>query len=152
MRHAEAVDSAETDFERSLTDHGIAQAKIIGRKLQGFVKPEYFLLSPSNRTKETTKILLDSYGFDESICHYESRIYEADVEDLKEVIKLLPNSVNDAIIIGHNPAISDLFSMWTGYYSYFPAAQAVVIKCMATKWEDVFDHPIEIIVKVCCKE
>jgi phosphohistidine phosphatase len=152
MRHAEAVDSAETDFARALTAHGVDQAKIIGRKLKGFVEPEYFLVSPAQRTKETIQIILDFYGFDESICHFESKIYEADVEDLKDVIKSLPQEVNNAIMIGHNPAISDLFSMWTGYYSYFPTAQAVVLKGMTERWEDIFNCPIEVVVKVCCKE
>ena len=58
LRHAEAVDMADSDAERKLTDKGITQARKVGRfcRKNDFI-PAIILTSPLKRAEQTARIV-----------------------------------------------------------------------------------------------
>src|SRR5580693_7167612 len=58
LRHAEAVDQAESDAARALTEKGIAQARKVGKFCQknNFI-PAIILTSPLKRAEQTARIV-----------------------------------------------------------------------------------------------
>lgn len=147
IRHAEAGQAAR-DFERPLTEFGISQAKITSEKLKEFISPDLLLVSSAARTRETAIELIKVFDLDESKCRYETSIYEAGAHEIKELICSLPDSVNDVVLIGHNPTVSTLVTSWTGLYCGFPTAFAVVLECNSENWATVFYSDAKITAKV----
>ena len=147
IRHAEAGQAAR-DFERPLTEYGVSQAKITSEKLKGIISPDLLLVSSAARTRETAAELIKTLDLDESQCRYEKSIYEAGAHEIKELISSLPDSVNDIVLIGHNPTVSTLVTAWAGFYCGFPTAFAVVLECDSENWATVFYSEAKITAKV----
>ncbi len=105
MRHAKSAwDTNEPDIARPLKKRGINASKRMGDGLirLGWV-PEKVLLSPAKRVQQTYEHL----GLDISITE-DSRIYEASLSDLFDVIAEVPNDINKLMLIGHNPSLEAL--------------------------------------------
>ena len=106
LRHAKSV-PPETmeDFERPLADRGRADAQAAGRYLvaQG-IEAELVLCSPSKRTRETWKCATQG-GATATDVWYDRRIYNADTDELLDVIHEAPAEVRTVIMIGHGPGI-----------------------------------------------
>jgi phosphohistidine phosphatase len=65
LRHADAEDSAPSDFERKLTPKGIGQADKVGKfLLRHGIEPEVILSSPVVRAKHTAESVAKSLGMD----------------------------------------------------------------------------------------
>jgi phosphohistidine phosphatase len=65
LRHAEAEDTAETDFDRRLTDRGRTQVqKVIKFFQRNEIKPDAILFSPLTRAKQTAHPVSDTMGID----------------------------------------------------------------------------------------
>lgn len=65
LRHAEAENIAETDFDRRLTERGRGQAEKVAKFIQKQnLKPSVILASPVTRAKQTAHIVSDAIGAD----------------------------------------------------------------------------------------
>lgn len=65
LRHAEAEDTAETDFDRRLTDRGRAQVEKVIKFFQRHeIKPGVILASPVTRAKQTAHPISDALEID----------------------------------------------------------------------------------------
>ena len=97
------------DFERPLNKRGRRNAPFMGSILNKLnVAPDFILSSPANRAAMTARIIANKIGFPlEEICFSES-IYVFSANDLFEVIKHLNDEVDKAMLVGHNPALTEL--------------------------------------------
>lgn len=111
LRHAKAdrpVGLPDTD--RPLTDRGHADAAAAGAWLvnQGYV-PDLVLCSPSRRTRQTWhSVAVALAGAGSPVVHYERPLYEGSPAELLQVIQEAPPEHRTVLLIGHNPAISQL--------------------------------------------
>jgi len=65
LRHAEAEDIAETDFDRRLTERGRGQAEKVAKFIvKQNLKPSVILASPVTRAKQTAHIIADAIEAD----------------------------------------------------------------------------------------
>jgi phosphohistidine phosphatase len=65
LRHAEAEDIAETDFDRRLTERGRGQAEKVAKFiLKQNLKPSVILASPVTRAKQTAHLVSDTIEAD----------------------------------------------------------------------------------------
>ena len=106
LRHAKAVPyESMPDFERPLADRGRADAQAAGRYLvaQG-IEADLVLCSPSKRTRETWKYAAEA-GATTTDVWYDRRIYNADTDELLEVVRESPTEARTVILIGHGPAV-----------------------------------------------
>jgi phosphohistidine phosphatase len=115
LRHAKAArGSAElTDHDRPLTQDGKKAAAAMGAAMRRLgLTPDVVLLSTSLRTQETLDALepWDDRPNIESL----PNLYMASYQQIREVLRELPETVRSVLVIGHNPGIHDLAQLLAG--------------------------------------
>ncbi|MFI7060728.1 SixA phosphatase family protein [Kribbella sp. NPDC050124] len=106
LRHSKAVPhESMPDPERPLADRGRADARAAGRYLvaQG-IEADLVLCSPSQRTRETWQYAAEA-GATAADIWYDRRIYNADSDELLDVIREAPADARTVILVGHAPGV-----------------------------------------------
>ncbi len=116
LRHAKAVTDPPpggSDFDRVLTPRGRRDAAALGRlfaghgkglgpALEGVTLPTVALVSPATRTAATAELVLAGLD-DPPELRLEEELYEADPEEVLELLRALPAGTPAAMVVGHNP-------------------------------------------------
>lgn len=124
MRHATAQAHAASDHERPLTAQGRSEARMAGQWLRDHdLLPDVCLVSSATRTVETCTALQLSVP-----CAPDDRLYNASAEDLAALVRALPESVRCAVLIAHNPGVSELAAL-AGHHKGLAPAAAVALEC-----------------------
>jgi phosphohistidine phosphatase len=139
MRHAEAEHGHGDDHARALTARGHSQALQAGQwaAALGFV-PAAFVVSDAVRTRQT----MEDLGLVDSF-RTEPDAYNATAQEICEFIWALPDTVNAAIVVAHNPGISDLCSR-LGHLSVMRPACAVLVNWEG-EWRDFLDSACSVV-------
>lgn len=139
LRHAKSSwdDPDLSDFNRPLNKRGLKAAPKMGavmrkRKLQ----PQLILSSPAARAKETTRLISEAAGLKTEV-RYEQGIYEASVGRLLKIVSQIDESVNTAMLVGHNPGFEELLAGLTSESQRMPTAALACIELEVEKWSDV---------------
>ena len=112
LRHAKTANpEGVIDSERPLTQRGHADAAAAGAWLAHHdYAVDVVLCSPSRRTRETwhgVALALEAAP----IVRYESQVYAASGRELLEVVRSAPDDAATALLVGHNPGLSELSIM-----------------------------------------
>ena len=137
MRHAKAGElPGGPDFERALRPRGQRDSAAAGSWLasHGF-RPDVVICSAARRTRQTWQHLAPALGGDPEFIA-EQRLYQAEAEDLFEIIRQTTEAVGTLLYIGHNPAAAELASLVTGSETALPTAAIAVIG-LAGDWADL---------------
>jgi len=104
LRHAEAEDLAESDFDRKLTPKGLQQAAKVGKFCAGYgLEPTVILSSPVTRARQTAEIVAGALGREVTI---ESWL-ACGMETATLLARLAPHAASDSVlIVGHEPDFS----------------------------------------------
>lgn len=115
LRHAKSARPENVrDRERPLNDRGRRDAPEAGEWLRHHVPHvEFVLCSPARRTEETWELTARRMPAAPSVRRVE-RLYEASVQDLLTAVHELPAAPLTTLLIGHDPAISELCVLLTG--------------------------------------
>ncbi len=108
LRHAKSDWPDVPDHDRPLAKRGRRDAPVIGRWLHehGYL-PDAVVCSSARRTRQTWELMAPELGGSPSVT-FEPRAYEASALTLLYLAQELPSRCRAALLIGHNPAISDL--------------------------------------------
>jgi phosphohistidine phosphatase len=128
MRHAKAGElPGGPDFERPLRPRGERDSAAAGRWLAGRgLSPDLVLCSAARRTRQTWQRVSPELGGEPEFAA-ERRLYQADSEELAEVVRQTNEQVGTLLYIGHNPAAAGLVGLLTGTEPVFPTAAVAVI-------------------------
>ena len=108
MRHAKAEGSASSDRARRLTDRGVRDAVAAGRWLaESQLVPERALVSSAARARATFDGVADGLGGTPEL-QVVDELYGADVVEVVELCRQLPEPVATALVVGHNPTMAEL--------------------------------------------
>jgi len=115
LRHAKAEHPLRVvDAERPLTPRGHADAAAAGAWLQAQgIRPALVLCSPARRTRETwhgVRVALGTAAAGTAVI-FEPALYEADAEELLDLIQETAAEVDVLLVVGHNPVISTLSAL-----------------------------------------
>ena len=137
MRHAKAGElPGGPDFERALRPRGERDSASAGRWLStNGLAPDLVLCSAARRTRQTWRGMSKDLGGKPEVSA-EQRLYEADSEDVADIIRQTSEQVSTVLYIGHNPAAAELVATLTGTEPYFPTAAIAVIG-LAGDWSEV---------------
>ena len=116
LRHAKSSrdDPGLPDFDRPLNDRGKSDAKLMGRFMhEKGIRPEVIVCSPAKRARRTAELVLKAAELSLTPV-YDERIYEAEAQNLLQVISEIEPSVSLAMLVGHNPGFEELFHALTG--------------------------------------
>src|ERR1700689_1956715 len=113
MRHAKADWPDVADQRRPLAKRGRNDAPVIGRWLreQGYL-PAVVVCPPPRRTRQTWELVAPELGGSPKVT-FDDRAYDAGEMALLYLARELPASYQAGLLIGHNPAISDLAASLT---------------------------------------
>ncbi|MGV9302321.1 SixA phosphatase family protein [Nonomuraea sp. NPDC003727] len=134
LRHAKAAHIAGlADRERPLTDRGERDSVKAGEAIKALgLAPELVLCSPALRTSRTAELAFPTLEIS-----FERDIYEADSEDLYELIRRLDPDVETLVLCGHNPAVHEMaLTLTGGDFTFKPGAFAVVE--VESSWVDLW--------------
>jgi phosphohistidine phosphatase len=112
LRHAKSDwgDPALADFDRPLAKRGLKDAPRMGKVLQDIDSvPDRIIASPAKRAKQTAELAAKACGYHKSITWAPS-FYGGDSEDLIEALKQLPDTIERAMLVGHNPTMEETAS------------------------------------------
>lgn len=140
FRHAKSSwdDPALADFDRPLNKRGEKAAPLMGKVMRARdVCPSIIYCSPSKRTRQTAKLAMKKAGFDEAEIVFENGLYHATTDGLTDVIKKIDDLLGEAMLIGHNPGLSELVYLLTGVEESFPTAALACIRLNIAHWKDV---------------
>lgn len=110
MRHAKSSSDhpGVDDFDRPLNERGRQAAKCVARELERRgLRFDNILASTAARVRETIDCVQKKYDFAAPI-HFDARLYLADDDALLSLVRSLPNSANQALLVGHNPGLHQL--------------------------------------------
>lgn len=146
LRHAKSDwgDAKLDDFDRPLNDRGWKAARRMGSELKHRgIKFDLIIASPAARARETLDGLTEKLKPNVEI-RFEPRMYLASEEDLLEIVRDLPESVDAPLFVGHNPGMHQLVLDLTREGSErsqivhkFPTAALAQIELPADRWRDV---------------
>jgi phosphohistidine phosphatase len=145
LRHAKSSwkDLSLRDFDRPLKERGREAAEVVGKQLaKEKLKQPLVICSPAVRTRETAEIVLESSKTKGDVV-FEERIYEASLRDLLEVVSDIPDAVQVAIMIGHNPGFEELLGYLTGEGRHMPTCALAKIKLDGWKNERAGEGGLE---------
>ncbi|WP_030691682.1 histidine phosphatase family protein [Streptomyces globisporus] len=114
LRHAKADWNDGPDHERPLAERGRKDAPVAGRRLaDSGIAFDLALCSTAVRTRETWKLAVHELPARPRTV-YEERIYEASLGELIAVVNDTPDTVNNLLLIGHNPGMHALADALAG--------------------------------------
>jgi phosphohistidine phosphatase len=136
LRHAKSAwPEGIDDADRPLAARGKRDARAAGVWLREHV-PDIGVVacSPALRTLQTWRLATAELHVSPTL-QVESKIYAASVRDLMAVVHALPADVRTAMLIGHNPAISELVGVATGTRWELKTSAIAVLRG-AGEWAD----------------
>jgi phosphohistidine phosphatase len=110
LRHGESADKqpGQSDFDRILTTRGETSiARLTGDLTRENLIPDYFLVSPAARTKQTVSIIIERLAIDRDP-HFEIDLYNGEEHAYLQHISSIQSHWNCLLVVGHNPSISAL--------------------------------------------
>lgn len=149
LRHAKSdwSDTSLPDIDRPLSARGETAAPRIANWMAAEgLHPQWVLCSPARRARETWALVRPVLDDPEGVSEIES-LYLAGPAGLLGAIRSLPDHVDTALVISHNPGLASLAAMLAGPASKkkpvrrldrnFPTAALAVIDFDAGSWSDV---------------
>ncbi|HJQ69896.1 MAG TPA: histidine phosphatase family protein [Blastocatellia bacterium] len=141
LRHAKSSwdDVSLRDFERPLAERGERDAPRMGEQLrQRGPLPELIISSPAARARQTAKAVIEAAGLTARL-EFDDSIYGASSAELMRLMRRLPDAVNCALMVGHNPGFEEVVSRLTGSDERMPTAALACIEFQVDHWADLED-------------
>jgi phosphohistidine phosphatase len=154
VRHAKAAkaDGRGEDFDRPLAPRGEGDAVEMGRRLARHqAHPGAILTSPAERTLATAKLIARELDFPWKEIRAVKSAYLADAATLLALVRGLDERAESALLVGHNPGISDLAqALARNFAQELPTGAVVSLDLPTDTWAGVrrgsgslrlFDYP-----------
>jgi phosphohistidine phosphatase len=128
LRHAKSDWSGgEADIDRPLAKRGRRQAPDAGRWLAASIDAiDLAVVSPANRARSTWDLASAQLEVPPPT-RIDDRVYTANDSGLIDVVRGLPDDVDTAVLVGHNPGLEDLLLLLTGESLPMPTSALAVI-------------------------
>jgi phosphohistidine phosphatase len=130
------------DFERPLNKRGRKNAPFMGKILKKLkVAPDLVMSSPANRAATTARIIAAAINYPLEDIVYSEAIYEFSENALIRVIKQIEDTVNNAMVVGHNPAINGLANyIGDQPISNIPTCGVFCVELDISSWTKIGEH------------
>ena len=159
LRHAKTETDPPpggTDFDRVLAPRGLRDARALGRLFAGgaatlgvprsIAFPGVALVSPAARTAATADLVLTGVPSPPEI-RPEKVLYNADPDEVLELVRGLEDAVAAAMVVGHNPTAyelskaliqpSDKKGLGLAARRGFPTCALGIYRFRVVRWRDV---------------
>ena len=149
VRHAKSSwdSDAVTDHERILNKRVLHDAPMMGRRLaDSGVMPELIICSSATRAQVTAQLIAAEIGYEERQIEIISDIYGAGANGLMEIIQNLDPSLNQIMLVGHNPDITELVNrLSNAHITNMPTCSIATLQIASGSWEDFTQVTAELV-------
>jgi len=139
LRHSKSSwkDQSLSDFQRPLNSRGKADGPKMSSYLRSRIDNIDFLhCSSSVRTYETSKYFIERIKFID--IKYDDSLYHSSSSEIINKIKYYDKQYNSAMIIAHNPGLTNLINEISDIMlDNLPTTGFVEINFDCTKWSDI---------------
>ncbi len=135
MRHAKAVSPGDLgDHERPLAPRGLRAAPLVGRELsqRGWL-PDSVTASSAVRARETASSVVAAIGHPTQI-RTDRALYLAPPSAYLRVAREAPADAACQLLVGHNPGLESLVSMFAGEAVTLPTAAVAAFELEVASW------------------
>jgi phosphohistidine phosphatase len=143
-RHSKAEDrdNKGNDIDRPLTDKGKTDTfKIANLLLKSGTKPDLIQSSNAIRAVQTTKIFSEVLKIHKKHLDFTRKLYYSSSKTILDFIYSLPDTCNCAMIVAHNPGISDLVrGLTSGKIFFMENTHTVILEFDIKHWHQVNDY------------
>lgn len=102
------------------------------------ISPDLIISSHATRAFETAVILAEPLDYHRHEILIESKIYHNTAEDLYNLVFALPDDKDSVMIVGHNPAITQLLNKFLhAKADYLPTGAVARVVIQTGKWEEL---------------
>lgn len=139
MRHGKSSfkDEKLKDRDRHLAKRGHKNAVQMGQLLkEQELIPQLLLSSAVERSKETAEDLLSSADNPVEVVYLE-HLFMAEPDLILDALKLLSDSYERVMVIGHNPGLESLVQILTGQIESLPTAAIAFISLPISSWREL---------------
>ncbi|MBA62187.1 MAG: phosphohistidine phosphatase [Planctomycetaceae bacterium] len=136
LRHAKSSwkDSGLSDYDRPLNKRGRRSAPLMGNWIAHHsLQPDVIICSTAIRAQETFHLICNSADWDGESIHTED-LYLAPPQTYLDYLAQLPEQVESAMVIGHNPGIEALVYGQCGEYHTMPTCALAIIDFDILTW------------------
>jgi len=141
IRHAKTEPSSGTmaDIDRTLMERGLRDSAIMAKWLCGQkISFDHILVSTAQRARQTAQIFADHLAIDESKLTIADVIYNANLDELLELVQTLPDDYQHVLLCGHNPGITNLANALSKNYTEdIPTCGLYAITFKTDDWTEV---------------
>lgn len=125
------------DYDRELNDRGFRDAPEMGRRLlERGVQLDVMVSSSAKRAEQTSTLLANAMAYPIEKIQWDGKLYHAPIYIIDEVVYALPNHVNIAMIVCHNPGITQFVNSVAGIVTDDLATCGMVAFTLDTdEWE-----------------
>ncbi|WP_327427064.1 SixA phosphatase family protein [Streptomyces sp. NBC_01236] len=147
LRHAKSAwPTGVPDHERPLAPRGRRDAPAAGRALaEADCLPDLALCSTAVRARQTWELAAEQWGTPPPV-RLDERLYGADVPELLEAVREVPDQVRTLLLIGHNPGLEELVLELAGdglddaldeVRTKFPTSAVAILAWHGNSWQEL---------------
>lgn len=139
VRHTqkEELTLQKDDYDRQLNEQGVIDANNLAKKFADkYGKVDLIVSSPAIRTRTTAEILAQKLNYRKAIM-YNEVLYMAFVNELLETITYTYDTVDNMVLIGHNPSLTALAVTLVGFKEKFEMGAYMEIEFDCDSWIDI---------------
>jgi len=135
LRHAKSDWSKSvSDHERPLNKRGKKNAPVMAKRLkERRYRPDKMISSSALRARSTAEVFADVLECDLII---DDALYESDESLILDLIHKIDESIEDLVLVGHNPTLEILAEYLTGESITLPTCAMVHI-AFGCDWKDI---------------
>ncbi len=140
VRHAKSSwdDSSLDDRDRPLNGRGKKDAPAMGERLAKLgLEPDLILSSPAVRALTTAEILAKAFDYKRKKIVIDERMYGATPAMLLKLIHALDDDAQCAMLVGHNPEMSELAQHFSPKIDDLPTCAVVELRLDVKAWAHV---------------
>ena len=111
VRHAKSSwnNANLSDHDRPLNNRGERDVPVMGQRLRGRQpQPQMIICSSAVRAETTATLLAETIGYPLANLNIDSRLYAAEPKNVVSIIEELNDTIECALLVGHNPTFTDL--------------------------------------------
>ncbi|MDN6281022.1 MAG: histidine phosphatase family protein [Psychroflexus sp.] len=127
------------DIERPLKDRATADADLVCQAYQATATHSFTAItSPAVRAHETAKLLTNRLGMHIENLSVDENLYTFSPSTFFDFISNLPDTLDNVMLFGHNPAITDVVNqIGTSFFKNIPTTGLVEIHFRIDQWSDI---------------
>ena len=141
MRHGEA-ETNKKDWDRCLSQTGKEEVSSVASQIIKYknFSPQYVICSEAQRTKETFEVFSSFHSVPPECCMFVESLYYGKISDVLNDMLKTPSEIENLMIIGHNPLITELASKLSGKPLRLGTSDAVLLES-EVDWANILSNP-----------